>query len=294
MYGLRQQIATVLYGNGGGAVARISVNADPVITVANPDSLVGVEVGMIMRPSLTDGTSGAVIADPQAVVAVDRIDGTVTLAAAAVGNYAVNNYVFVGDMFANVAAGMGSWIPSADPSATLFRGVDRTADIVRLSGVRMIATPGVDATIGRALVRAVSTVGKFGGKPNEVYLGTRAFQQFVNELEDKTEIQKFATMSDGSKANVGYTGISIVCGKHRVTVFEDHYCPAETAWILEMDSWKVHAVPGGWPKLITNDGNNSLRQPTSDGFEWRYVADWDLACNAPGHNGRMDLTQILA
>lgn len=294
LYALRQQIGTILYGNGGGALARIAANNDPSITVTDPDALVGAEVGMIVRPATTDGTTGSVIADPRTITDIDRINGVITLDAAAVGNYAVGNYIFVGDMFGNVAAGTGAWVPPTDPTATLFRGVDRTSDVVRLSGVRMTATPGLDATIGRALVRAVNTVGKFGGKPDEVYLGSRAFQQFVNELEDKTEIQKFAKMSDGTDAKVGYTGISIVCGKHRVTVFEDHYCPSATAWILTMDSWKVHAVPGGWPGLIDDDGNSNLRMPTSDGFEWRYVADWDLACNAPGHNGRMDLTQILA
>ena len=151
-----------------------------------------------------------------------------------------------------------------------------------------------DATIGRALVRAVSTVGRFGGKPDTVILGTTAFQQFVQELEDKVVVERYAKMSDGTDAKIGYTGMAIVCGKHKVTVVEDTYNPAATAWVLSMPSWKIHAVPGGWPGLIDDDGNSNLRMPTSDAFEWRYVAEWDLCCNAPGHNGRMDLTSILA
>lgn len=299
MYGLRQQIATILYGNGGGAFAVVANNntGTNTLTVEDPDSLVGVEQGMIVRPSATDGTSGSVIADPQVIEAVDRINGTLVLTSSGGGggaNFGAGRYLFVADNFGAVAAGVGAWVPPTDPDATAFRQVNRTPDIVRLSGVRMTATPALDATIHRALIRGVSTVGKFGGKPDEVYLGTRAYQQLVNELEDKTEIQKFAKMSDGTDAKVGYVGVSIVCGKHRVTVFEDHYCAPETAWIFEMDSWKIHSVPGGFPKLIANDGNQNLRMPTSDGFEWRYVADWDLACNAPGHNGRMDLSQILA
>lgn len=293
LYALRQQIATILYGNGGGRVGVIAANNDPSITVVDPDSLSGVEVGMIVRPATTDGTSGAVIADPQTITDIDRVNGVLTLSAAAAGNYAVGNSLFVGDMFGAVAAGLGSWIPATEPTSTPFRGVDRTSDTVRLAGVRLTATPSLDATIGRALVRAVSTVGKFGGKPNEIYLGTRAYRQFVNELEDKVSIQRFAKMSDGTDAKVGYEGMEIICGKHKCAVFEDHYCPASTAWILDMSSWCVHAVPGGWPGLITYDGNEKLRLSNSDGFEWRYVADWDLGCTAPFANGRMDLTQIL-
>lgn len=296
LYGMRKRIGRIIYGDGGGWQARIaSGGGGATITVTNADHLVGLDVGMRIQTSTAPGTGSLVANSIETITDIDRVAGTITVGANTDGTeYANGNYIFVVGDHAAVASGLSAWIPAANPSATTFRGVDRTTDIVALSGVRLTATAGLDATIGRALVRLVSTVGQFGGRPDTVILGTKAFRQFVNELEDKTEIQKFAKNSDGSDAKVGYVGMSVVCGRHKVTVLEDHYNESATAWCLTMDSWKIHCVPGGFPGLIDYDGNSNLRMPTSDAFEWRYVAEWDMCCKAPGHNGRMDLTAILA
>ncbi|MBK6920381.1 MAG: hypothetical protein IPH07_23475 [Deltaproteobacteria bacterium] len=294
LYALRKQMAGILYGTGTGSIGRIqSGGGGATITLTNADDIIHFDPGMRIRTATGDGT-GAVASSEEVIESVDRIAGTITFTASTNGvEYANGNYLYQVGNYNAVASGLGAWIPASDPTSTPFRGVDRTQDIVALSGVRMTAQAS-DATIGRALVRAVSTVGRFGGKPDTVILGTTAFQQFVQELEDKVVVERYAKMSDGTDAKIGYTGMAIVCGKHKVTVVEDTYNPAATAWVLSMPSWKIHAVPGGWPGLIDDDGNSNLRMPTSDAFEWRYVAEWDLCCNAPGHNGRMDLTSILA
>jgi hypothetical protein len=292
LYGMRMQLASMLYGNGTAAIGTIASGGTTAsLTLTNADDVVNFEVGMRIQGS----TAGVLTANStQTITDINRITGVLTLDAGDAGLANGDTISVQGNAATGVASGLGSWVPSADPSATTFRGVDRTSDVVRLSGVRLTATALGDATIGRALTRLANTVGKFGGKPDTVMLGSRAFLQFVNELEDKSMIQKQAKNSDGTEAKVGYRGIEVVCGKHRVTVFEDHYCPSTVAWCLTLNTWDVHAVPGGWPGLIDMDGNSNLRMPTSDAFEWRYVADWDLSCCAPGHNGRMDLSAILA
>ncbi len=294
LYAMRQRIAKIIYGTGGGSQARIqSGGGTDTIVVTNPDDLIGISQGMRLETSTADG-SGLVAASIETVESVDRIAGTITFTAATnAGEYAAGNYLNVVGDIGLAASGVGSWIPASNPSATPFRGQDRTIDMVALSGVRLTATAG-DATLTRALVRGVSEVGKFGGRPKTIMLGTRAFRQFVQEQEDKVTVQKFAKNSDGTEAKVGYTGMSVLCGKQKAEVFEDTYCPADTAYFLDLDTWKIHCVPGGFPGLVDDDGNSNLRMPTSDAFEWRYVAEWDMACKAPGHNGRMDLTAILA
>lgn len=295
LYAMRQRMGRILYGTGSGNLARIaSGGGTDTITVTNPEDLIGLNPGMRIQTSTTDAVGGLVANSIETIESIDRAAGTITTVAATNNvEYANGNYIsVVGDLGA-VASGLSAWIPATDPTSTLFRGVDRTQDIVALSGVRLEAT-AADATLGRALVRGVSEVGKFGGKPNTVILGTQAFRQFVQELEDKVVVERYAKMSDGTEGKIGFTGMSIVCGRHKVTVFEDHFAPHDTAWILDINSWDIHTVPGGFPGLIDDDGNSNLRMPTSDGFEWRYVAEWDMCCKAPGHNGRMDLTNILA
>lgn len=292
LYGMRLQLGSILYGDGTAALGTIASGGTTTsLTLTDPDDCVNFEVGMRIQGS----TAGVLTAgSTQTITDINRITGVLTIDAGDAGLANGDTISVQGNSASGVASGLGSWVPASDPSATTFRGVDRTSDIVRLSGVRLTASAGQDATIARALTRLVNTVGKFGGKPDTVLVGSRAFLQLVNEMEDKTEIMKHAKNSDGTEAKVGYSGISIVCGKHRVSVFEDHFCPSDTAWCLTLNTWDVHAVPGGWPGLIDHDGNSNLRMPTSDAFEWRYVADWDLSCCAPGHNGRMDLSAILA
>lgn len=292
LYGMRKQLGSILYGAGNAFIGTIlSGGTTTALQLTNADDVVNFEVGMRIQGS----TAGVLTAgSTQTVTDVNRITGVITIDAGDAGLANGDTISVQGNSATGVASGLGSWIPAADPSATTFRGVDRTTDIVALSGVRLTASAGSDATLLRALTRLVSTVGRFGGKPDTIMVGSRAFLQLVNELEDKTTITKMAKNSDGTEGKVGYVGVQIVCGKHRVTVFEDIYCPSSTAWCLSLSTWDVHAVPGGWPGLIDFDGNSNLRMPTSDGFEWRYVADWDLSCCAPGHNGRMDLSAVLA
>ena len=302
LHSLSKDIGAALYGNGGGALAVVGdfdTTGAGTIELEDPADIIHFEVGMRIQPATTDGTSGSVIADVVEIATIDRDAGTMTLVSApsSDANFAAGAYLFKEGNFGVQPHGLGAWLTAEAPSSTAFLNVDRTLDS-RLQGNRYVADPNVDGTIARALQNFVAKIKRHGtwARPETVLCGTGAYQQILNECEDKTVIQKSAVGMAGGKSNVGYEGVTIQVGKAgKLNVFEDIFCPEDTAFVLRLDTWEVMAVPGGWPGLLNEAGDGGkMSIYNADGVEWRYAAMWDLACHAPAANGRLDLTNVLA
>lgn len=302
LHDMSKDIAAGLYGNGGGALAQVAAfdtTGNGTITLVDPADVIHFEVGMRIQPATTDGTSGSVIADIVAIATIDRDLGTLALAAAPGNdaNWAAPNYLFKAGNFGVQPAGLGAHVPAAAPSATLFRGVDRSVDVQRLGGCRYVGDPNVDGTIVRAVQNAVSKTKRLGAwaRPDTVLAGTGVYQQILNESEDKTVIKKDATAL-GGKAGIGYEGVAIQVGKAgKLNVFEDAFCPEDTVWALRLDTWEIAYVPDMWMALLTEAGDGGkLSIYNADGVEWRYASMWDLVCHAPGANCRIDVSDLIA
>jgi hypothetical protein len=303
LHDMSKDIAAALYGNGGGAIGQVSAfdtTGNGTVTLTDPADIIHFEVGMRVQPATTDGTSGSVIADIVAIATIDRDAGTFTLAAAPSNdaNWAAPNFLFKAGAFGAMAAGLEAHVPAAAPSATLFRGVDRTLDAQKLGGNRYVGDPNVDGTIVRAIQNAVSKVKRHGAwaRPDTVLAGTGVYQQILNECEDKTVIKKDAVGALGGKAAIGYEGVAIQVGKAgKLNVFEDAFCPEDTVWGLRLDTWEIAYVPDLWMSLLTEAGDGGkLSIYNADGVEWRYASMWDLVCHAPGANVRIDVSDLIA
>lgn len=282
----KRSLVTSLYRNGGGSRAQVSSGmATNTITLTNADDIVNFEVGMKLDGSANDGTTGAVTTGGAAseIIAIDRDTGTLTNtganwnAATGINGLLTNWHLFRQGDFGATLIGLDGWIPGS-VSATLFYGVDRTADSERLAGCRLTSA---GATVEETILNLLKRVYRAGGSPDHVFLHPEKFNKLVKELGSK----RTYTDARSSDASVGYRGLVIEGQGGQAKVFSDPNCQVGTIWALTLDTWKL-ATLGEPMSLLDEDGNMMLRESTADALELRMATYGALICDAPAYNGR--------
>lgn len=284
---LTNSIATGLFRSGTGTIGTMASISTGVIVLTNPGDVVNFERNMVLQANATDGGS-----TPNAslgyVVAVDRTAGTVTVstsyggAAATPATWSTSEpYLLVqGDNNAKIK-GLLAWLPKTAPGATQFFGVDRSVDPVRLAGVRY---DGSAQNIEEALVDASLLVAREGGEPDVCIMSFGSYSALEKSLGAKAQ---YVTMK--GPAEIAFPGIRINGANGQINVFPDRSCPPKTAFLLQMDTWKLYSL-GDAPHIARYaDGLEMLRVATSDAAEVRVVSYAQLGCCAPGWNGVVTL-----
>lgn len=94
-----------------------------------------------------------------------------------------------------------------------------------------------------------------------------------------------------AEAKIMYTGIKIMGPGGPITVIPDRSCPSQTAYLLQMNTWKLRSI-GKAPKILQyGDGLDGLRVGNADAYEIRLGYYANLICNAPGWNCVVQLSQ---
>jgi hypothetical protein len=301
----------MMYRNHGGSLGiRIaSGGATQTITVypEHRTLLVNVWPGQYLVTSNTDGTSGAVGANPTVVTAVNREAGTITTSAAtwdASGGFSDDDYLFLQGDFGAAFYGLDSWIPASAPSGS-FLGQDRGLDPVYLGGVRYVAAAGdPDGTILRALNNAAVEGSTWGAEPEVCFMNNLDYGKLLNEVEGRVEYKAQVIPArrggydeDDMRVDVGISGVRVsVMGEASMTVVPDPDCPRNTAFMLDPRTfafhgigmteieWLNHTGQGKWHNMLTDN---------VDGMEAMAGIYGNVGCEAPGCNIRVDLTNVL-
>lgn len=286
---ITNSLAAQLFGDGTGSrgvIGNITGLTPGVVTLSNASSVVNFEVNMVLRaisPAGVDrGTSGWVIA-------VNRSTGVVTVSATNMGASAGNpagwqigdSLLVEGDQ--NLAiSGLAAWLPQTAPgSGDNFYGVNRSIDPTRLAGVRY---NGSAQSIEEALIDGSLLVAREGGSPDVAILSFASYAALEKSLGAKAQYISF----DGP-AKIYYPGILINGAAGQIKVFPDRSCTPQTAYLLQMDTWKLYSL-GPAPHIAKYaDGLEMLRVYNSDAAELRVVSYANLGCNAPGFNGVVQL-----
>ena len=83
---------------------------------------------------------------------------------------------------------------------------------------------------------------------------------------------------------IGFRGVEIHGANSSIKVFPDRACPAATAYLLTLDTWKLRSL-GDAPQILKyDDGLMTLRSATADSIEVRVGYYAQLGCSAPGWN----------
>jgi hypothetical protein len=182
--------------------------------------------------------------------------------------------------------GLQGWLPSSAPSASeSFWGVDRSVDS-RMYGV--IAQNTSSETIEEALIDGASQVAREGGQPDMCFMNFSSYAALEKSLGSK--VQYVDVKHD--EANIAFAGIRINAPYGPITVIPDRNCPAQKAYLLQMDTWKLRSL-GKAPHILTYglEGLEGLRVGTADALEIRIGYYANLICNAPGWNCVIALSQ---
>lgn len=282
---LRNSLVHALYRNGGGAIGQISAAsnpATPTITLANPSDIRYFAKGQILATSLTDGTSGVQKAGTVTVASVNRNTGTVTATGnwtAGIATALASDFVFVDGDFGAKVKGVEAWIPSTDPGATTFFGLDRSTDPMRLGGIRQdFSSLPIEEAVPRMLERMyredastdILTMHPLDWTNLQIALGSKV-------VYDTVEAYKTPT--------VGFQSIKVKGPMGDVDILADPNELPNVCHALQLDTWTLYSL-GDIPKMLDNDGLAVLRNITSDGVEAQMLYRAQLACKAPGLNGR--------
>lgn len=292
------------YGLGSGAIAT------GVITLDNVGMTVQFDIGMSLVSYSVSGTTAtqSTAAAVGYVVAVDYSAGTVTVAATQGGAAATPTnwsssfpYLAVqGDInFASGGlgsslmlklAGFGAWIPATAPGGSdSFFGQNRSVSPTRLAGNRF---NGSSETIEEALIDAAAVVAQnrsAAGYPDYCFMNFTSYAALIKQLGSR--VQYVDVRHD--EIDIGFEGVQIITAYGKLTILPDRNCPAQTAFLIAMKTWKLRTL-GRAPKILiygSYDSNEGLRVGTADAVEIRIGYYGNLTCNGPIANCQVSLSQ---
>jgi Family of unknown function (DUF5309) len=295
-----------LFGSGTasrGSIGTIVTNGATnavTITLNDPNTAVNFDYGMTLVASLTDG--GTPSADYVSLSGVNFITGVLTGTASVTpssglsANWATNSFLIIqGDSpaAANTAgtnngflavSGLQAWIPTSVATNDNFWGVNRSASPQRLAGLYQDFS---NESIEEALIDMANLISKLGGEPNMCFMNFTSFSSLLKSMGAK--VQNVQIKHD--EVDISFQGITLMAAYGPITVIPDRSCPSQTAFMLQMDTWKLRSL-GKVPHVLTYglEGLEGIRVGTADALEIRIGAYYNLICSAPGWNGRVLLS----
>lgn len=268
-------------------------------TLLQPDDGVFLYVGMAIQVSVQSGdlvTDTLLAAGGTGfIVAINRNAGTFVVSTTAGGapanpaNWTSVTYFafrlgdFGGSASTRIVLGLSAWVPAADPSATVFENVDRTADLTALSGVRLTAAEIAGQNNEQRLKRLVARMcGRAAAPPpTDIFCHPEKWQDIVENLESR------GIRTLGEKvAGFNFQKIEMATAGGMVSVWSDRFCPFNAAFAVNFDYIEAKSYTG-FPSTINQDGTDLLRLSASNDYEYRLTCYPAFQVKAPGFQGRV-------
>ena len=295
------------YGLGSGSIT------NGVITLDNLGQVYQFSVNMALNSysisgaTATQSTGGAL----GYVIAVDTGAGTVTVSATQQGvagtptNWSTS-FPYLGragdTLFstnglnsANMLciAGLGAWIPSTAPASNdAFFTQNRSVSPTKLAGLRFV---GTSESIQDCLIDATNQLAaqsSEAGDPDVIFINPVSYQTLVKNLTSQGVYQMIRAKVN-EEVEISFKALVLPTANGEISVIQDRNCPAQTAYILTMKTWKLRSL-GKIPQFLTFPGFYDMLGfpiPGQDAVEIRVGGYLNLSCNAPGANATVSLPQ---
>lgn len=278
-----------IYRGGWGKVGVISDSANLATTtlrLSAPEDAANFDIGNTLVFSASEAAAVLRSATTLTVTAVDRDAGTLTLSATpnSLGaSIAVGDTIFLDGDRENSAtptrlavAGVEAWIPQTAPSASeSFFGVDRSVDSVRLAGARYAPSNLSPEDI---LIEATERVHRSGFEVDAIFCNPTFMRNLLKSLGTNAR-RDTTTVTQ----KVSYQHVEVMGATGPVKVYSDVYCPSNRVLGLNLDMWTLGSA-GPAIGFLQEDGQEMLRQASSDGYEVRIGFDGNLWCKGPVAN----------
>ena len=282
-------LAVALYGDARGNIGFVSASVggtSNTITLATTQDITNFEVDMKLVASTA--TSGGTVGAALSVTGINRDTGVLTMSGDPSTTFTTSiKYIFVEGDYAGSGvdlrkvSGLDAWLPEDAPSSTdSFFGVNRSADVDRLGGIRFT---GTSLPIEEALIGAAARAARAGGKPDYCFMNYSNFADLEKALGSKVSY-----VEKNIKPEIGFRGILIHGPRGPINVIPDQNCPNGVAYMIQLDVWKLYSL-GKAPRILSGDGLKQLRVSDADAVEVRVGYYAQLGCRAPGWNVRISL-----
>jgi len=301
---LSNNMAFELFSGGTasrGTIGSVSlVSTTCTITLSNAQTVVQFENGMTLQNSTTDGgaanTVTAVI-DAIQLTSVNRGTGVIvgTVVQGDGSTFLANHFLqILGDIGSAGAStiagllglsGMAAWVPSSDPLTTdNFWGVNRSADVTRLGGLRYNAS---SQTIAEGLTSALAYGNREGAAFDLIILDFVSYSTLINELGAKVQYVQL----EHDEVEVAFEAIHFHSAYGKIPVLADRSQPAQSAYCVTTDTWKLRTL-GKAPHVLTYgmEGLEGLRVGNADALEIRIAYYGNVINSAPGYNMQVTLS----
>ena len=266
------------------------------ITLSNSQTVVQFEVGMTLQATATDG-GAALDGSSSNIFAIQLTSvnrGTGVLVGTIVqdvwsSTWAAGDYLQVlgdiGSAGASTIAGMlglsglAAWVPNTDPvSNDNFWGVNRSADVTRLGGLRYNASA---QTIEEGITSALAYGNREGAKFDLIKIDFISYAALVISLGAKVQY----VMLEHDEVEVAFEAIHFHSAYGKIPVVADRSVPAQTCYCTKEETWKLRTL-GKAPHILTYglEGLEGLRVGTADALEIRIAYYGNIINSAPGYN----------
>lgn len=317
--GAANDIAFQMFSDGSGTRGSYGANGgsgsitNGVITLDNLGQVYQFSVNMALTSFSVSGSTatqstGAAIGY---VIAVDTGEGTVTVSATQQGAAGTpsgwstsfpylsragdTSFATNGLNSANMLciAGLGAWIPSTAPtSSDSFFTQNRSVSPTKLAGLRFAGTA---ESIQDCLIDATNQLAaqsSEAGDPDVIFINPVSYQTLVKNLTGQGQYQMIRAKVN-EEVEISFKALVLPTANGEISIVQDRNCPAQTAYILTMKTWKLRSL-GKIPQFLTFPGfydNLGFPIPGQDAVEIRVGGYLNLSCNAPGANAVVALPQ---
>lgn len=319
--GAANDIAFQMFSDGSGVRGTYGANGGSgsisggVITLDNIGQVYQFSVNMalvsfsISGMTATQSTGGAI----GYVVAVDTGAGTVTVSATLQGSPGTpsswsTSFPYLGragdTLFSSnglnssnmlCIAGLGAWIPSTAPASNdSFFSVNRSVSPTKLAGLRFSGA-AANESIQDCLIDSVNQLAaqsSEAGDPDVIFINPVSFQTLVKNLTGQGQYQMIKAKVN-EEVEISFKALVLPTANGEISIIQDRNCPAQTAYILTMKTWKLRSL-GKIPQFLTFPGFYDMLGfpiPGQDAVEIRVGGYLNLTCSAPGANAVVALPQ---
>jgi len=296
------RIASAMFRNGAGTIGQVELVALVAanvydVTLTNSDDAVQFEINQVLLAVQNVDGSGTAPVDVATVTAVNRNTGVLRVSCSTniVVNWPVNYYLATqGDLptLSNnnfqptgstttnsmlKLAGLQAWLPQTAPGGSdSFFGVNRSADVQRLSGVSF---DGTGLSLEEAVQQGTGRIAMQGGRVDVGICSYATYTALIISLGSKVQY------IDDKIGEIGFRGVMVNGANTTMSVFPDRSCPDGFIFALEMDSWCLRSQNEAPHILKYMDEIEILRVQGSDSAELRIGAYMNMYTKLPGHNG---------
>ncbi len=317
--GAANDIAYQMFSDGSGTRGSYGANGgsgsivNGVITLDNLGQVYQFSVNMALNSYSISGatatqSTGAAIGY---VIAVDTGAGTVTVSptlqgAAGTPSGWSTSFPYLGRagdtlfstnglLSANMLciAGLGAWIPSVAPASNdSFFTVNRSVSPTKLAGLRFV---GSAESIQDCLIDATNQLAaqsSEAGDPDVIFINPVSYQTLVKNLTGQGQYQMIRAKVN-EEVEISFKALVLPTANGEISIIQDRNCPAQTAYILTMRTFKLRSL-GKIPQFLTFPGFYDMLGfpiPGQDAVEIRVGGYLNLSCNAPGANAVVSLPQ---